>query len=67
MRDTVYCLTGNTDQDAIEAAVQAMVAEVQTYVPGYRLKQRVQFESVGRGIRLPFPELAADYAATRSN
>ena len=42
MRDTVYCLTGSTDEDAIEAAVQAMVGEVQSYVPGYRLKQRVQ-------------------------
>ena len=65
MRDTVYCLTGNADQGAIGAAVQAMVSEVQTYVPGYRLKQRVQFESVGPGIKLPFPELAADFAGLK--
>lgn len=53
MRDTVYCLTALADEDAIEAAVQSMVTEVQSYVPGYRLKQRVQFERVGPGINLP--------------
>ena len=65
MRDTVYCLTGNADQGAIEAAVQAMVSEVQGYVPGYRLKQRVQFETVGPGIKLPFPEVGADFAGLK--
>jgi acetaldehyde dehydrogenase len=54
MRDTVYCLTPLSDEAAIEASVQAMVSEVQSYVPGYRLKQRVQFERVGPGIKLPF-------------
>jgi acetaldehyde dehydrogenase len=53
MRDTVYCLTAVADEQAIEAAVQDMVSEVQSYVPGYRLKQRVQFERVGPGIALP--------------
>lgn len=38
MRDTVHCLTeGAPDQDAINASVHAMIAEVQKYVPGYRL------------------------------
>ncbi|GGO83370.1 acetaldehyde dehydrogenase 1 [Marinobacterium nitratireducens] len=38
MRDTVHCLTsGEPDQAAITASVHAMVAEVQKYVPGYRL------------------------------
>lgn len=38
MRDTVHCLVeGEPDQAAIRASVQAMVEEVQTYVPGYRL------------------------------
>ncbi|WP_129776213.1 acetaldehyde dehydrogenase (acetylating) [Peristeroidobacter soli] len=54
MRDTVYCLTALADESAIEASVQNMVSEVQSYVPGYRLKQRVQFERVGPGIKLPF-------------
>jgi acetaldehyde dehydrogenase len=46
MRDTVYCLCDHADQTAIADAVTAMVKDVQTYVPGYRLKQAVQFEPV---------------------
>jgi acetaldehyde/propanal dehydrogenase len=38
MRDTVHCLTEDEpDQEAITASVHAMLAEVQQYVPGYRL------------------------------
>ena len=38
MRDTVHCLTeGTPDQAAITASIQAMIKEVQKYVPGYRL------------------------------
>ncbi|TCM69188.1 acetaldehyde dehydrogenase [Acinetobacter calcoaceticus] len=38
MRDTVHCLVeGEPDQAAIRASVQAMLAQVQQYVPGYRL------------------------------
>ncbi|MTV24657.1 acetaldehyde dehydrogenase (acetylating) [Nitriliruptoraceae bacterium ZYF776] len=46
MRDTVVCLAGDADADAFAGAVEAMVAEVQRYVPGYRLKQRVVVEPV---------------------
>ena len=46
MRDTVYCLVEHADEAAITAAVAAMVAEVQTYVPGYRMKQDVQYDAV---------------------
>ncbi len=45
MRDTVYCLTESTpDQAAITASVHAMVAEVQKYVPGYQLKNGPVFD-----------------------
>lgn len=38
MRDTIHCLTeSEPDQAAITASVQAMVAKVQQYVPGYQL------------------------------
>lgn len=43
MRDTVLALVGPADHDAIRTSVEAMVGEVARYVPGYRLKQAVQF------------------------
>jgi acetaldehyde dehydrogenase len=46
MRDTVYCLTDRAEQRAITAAIHDRVAAVQDYVPGYRLKQAVQFQPV---------------------
>lgn len=46
MRDTVYTLSAVADESAIEASVAEMAAAVQRYVPGYRLKQNVQFERV---------------------
>ncbi|WP_327341717.1 acetaldehyde dehydrogenase (acetylating) [Streptomyces europaeiscabiei] len=46
MRDTVFCLVGDADHDAVRASVAAMVARVAEYVPGYRLKQDVQFTPV---------------------
>jgi acetaldehyde dehydrogenase len=46
MRDTVLCLIGDADHDAIRASVADMVGEVARYVPGYRLKQDVQFSPV---------------------
>jgi len=46
MRDTVFCLIGDADHDAIRASVADMAAEVATYVPGYRLKQEVQFTAI---------------------
>ena len=49
MRDTVFCLIGDADQEAIRASIAELVAEVAQYVPGYRLKQEVQFTPVGAG------------------
>jgi acetaldehyde dehydrogenase len=47
MRDTVLCLLDDCDQDMVAASVKAMVAQVESYVPGCRLKQEVQFRRVG--------------------
>jgi acetaldehyde dehydrogenase len=47
MRDTVHCLVTDCDEEAVTASVEAMVGSVQGYVPGYRLKQKVQFDHVG--------------------
>jgi acetaldehyde dehydrogenase len=57
MRDTVYALTDVVDTASIEASIEAMVADVQRYVPRYRLKQRVQFERVGDDAPLLVPKL----------
>jgi acetaldehyde dehydrogenase len=46
MRNTIYVLLGSeeVDREAIAASVEEMVAAVQTYVPGYRLKNEPVFE-----------------------
>jgi acetaldehyde dehydrogenase len=47
MRDTVYCLAEQgADEAAIRKSIDDMIARVAGYVPGYRLKQRVQFDKV---------------------
>jgi acetaldehyde dehydrogenase len=46
MRDTVFTLTEPVRRDAIQASIVSMVERVRAYVPGYRLKQRVQFDDV---------------------
>ena len=53
MRDTVYTLSEFADEDAIAASVEQMAAAVQSYVPGYRLKQKVQFDRIDSPIRIP--------------
>lgn len=55
MRDTIFCLSAEADTDAISASVKKMVAEVQDYVPGYRLKQEVQFERFGANNPVKIP------------
>lgn len=45
MRDTIHCLTeGVPDEAAIEASVLAMIEQVQSYVPGYTLKNGPVFD-----------------------
>jgi acetaldehyde dehydrogenase len=46
MRDTVFCLVGDADHDAIRESIAEMVEKVTHYVPGYRLKQEVQITPV---------------------
>lgn len=55
MRDTVFTLSEGADEDSIRQSVKDMVAQVQRYVPGYRLKQEVQFERFGDNNRLHIP------------
>lgn len=65
MRDTVYCLCDEGDREAIRASIAAMIAEVQTYVPGYRLKQAVQFESIGGNAPLVIPEMGGRFTGLK--
>jgi acetaldehyde dehydrogenase len=48
MRDTVYCdVPADADRAAVAASVTAMVGEVSSYVPGYRLLAEPQFDTDG--------------------
>jgi acetaldehyde dehydrogenase len=54
MRDTVLCLIDAPDPGTharIAESVERMVADVAAYVPGYRLKQRVQVSPVDGRLR----------------
>ena len=66
MRDTVYCLTDDADQDAIRKSVADMVETVQAYVPGYRLKQAVQFERFGNNNPLHIPEMGKSFTGLKT-
>ncbi|HBL92808.1 MAG TPA: acetaldehyde dehydrogenase (acetylating) [Hyphomonas sp.] len=57
MRDTVFTLSSGADEPAIEASIEAMVAKVNAYVPGYRMKQKVQFERFGSNNPVKIPGL----------
>jgi acetaldehyde dehydrogenase (acetylating) len=57
MRSTVYCLVeSDCDHAAIDASITRMVGEVQRYVPGYQLRQPVQFETFDADNPLHIPE-----------
>ena len=65
MRDTVYCLCEGGHEAAIREAVEARVTEVQQYVPGYRLKQSVQFERLGSNQPLYIPEMDRQFTGMK--
>lgn len=55
MRNTVFALSEDGDEETIRQSIEEMVAEVAAYVPGYRLKQSVQFERFGSNRPLTIP------------
>lgn len=55
MRGTVYTLSEGACEQEIGDAIEEMVARVRTYVPGYRLKQKVQFERFGANNPITLP------------
>lgn len=55
MRDTVFVLSEAADQGKIEASIEEMAAAVRAYVPGYRLKQQVQFDIIPASAPLHIP------------
>ena len=69
MRDTIFCaIPEDADRDAIAQSIRDVVAEVQTYVPGYRMLNEPQFDepsmhSGGQALVTTFVEVegAGDY------
>jgi len=57
MRDTVITLSSGAEEADIEKAVEEVVEKVSAYVPGYRLKQKVQFERFGSNNPVKIPGL----------
>ena len=57
MRDTVFVLSEAADQAVVQASILAMEQAVNAYVPGYRLKQRVQFDVIPEDTPLNIPGL----------
>ena len=55
MRDTIYAFSVGGEEYKIRQSIEDMVTEVQKYVPGYRLKQEVQFERFTGNNRLKIP------------
>jgi acetaldehyde dehydrogenase len=53
MRDTVYCLSELADEDKVAASIEKMARDVAEYVPGYRLKQKVQFDRITQPLNIP--------------
>ena len=65
MRDTVFCLCDGGNEEKIEKAILDIVKQVNEYVPGYRLKQKVQFDPIGSNQRLFIPEMDEHFSGTK--
>lgn len=57
MRDTVFTFSEDANEDDVVASIDDIVKEVQSYVPGYRLKQKVQFERYTEENPLHIPDI----------
>ncbi|MBB5411153.1 acetaldehyde dehydrogenase [Paraburkholderia sp. HC6.4b] len=57
MRDTVYVLSELAERAQVEASIEEMASAVNAYVPGYRLKQKVQFDEIPADSPLNIPGL----------
>lgn len=71
MRDTVFVLSSASDvvgetEQRIRESVAAMVDKVRQYVPGYRLKQQVQFERYSADNPLKIPGYGEFYGLKSS-
>ncbi len=67
MRDTVYCLSETADEDAVAQSIEEMVAAVNRYVPGYRLKQTVQFDRIDATQPLNIPGVGARMSGLKTS
>ena len=66
MRGTVYTLSSGADEKTIARSVEEMVQRVKAYVPGYRLKQDVQFERFGANNPITIPGVG-EFAGLKSS
>ena len=69
MRDTVQVVTDRLHPEQrlrVVAAIEAQLAAVAEYVPGYRLKQPVQFSDEGAELDILLPEDRRNGAYTRT-
>ncbi len=57
MRDTIFCLAEDAVPDRVVRSIDSMVAAMRQFVPGYRLKQAVQFERMEGERRVRIPEM----------
>lgn len=65
MRDTVQCLCDFADEETIKASIKDMIASVQTFVPGYHLKQDIQIQRIGDNAPLKMPGQETPFTGLR--